>query len=509
MALDLSPELRGELGSFITARLGLHFPPERSRDLDRGVVAAARELGFSTPSAFVEHVLSSPPRRDLMEVLAGNLTVGETYFFRHPRSYKALERYILPELISRRQKSRQLRIWSAGCATGEEPYSVAILLKAIIPDLRLWNITVLATDINAGFLKKASRGQYGEWSFRDAPAWLKGKYFTQTDDGRYELLPEIRSMVTFFHHNLAEDTYPSVLNNTNAMDVILCRNVLMYFTTEVEAKAVQGFRNCLVEGGSLLVSPCELSTTLFSGFDSAVLSGATIYSKRDLPAPAAVTGAASRTAPGATRDAEAILPKREWPSAAPASHRKAPARLTAGAPASPRPREPAPDPRGEARRLYDAGRYRDAEAKILSLSPLARNDREMMELLARVYANQGNLPLASEWSARTVAADKLNSRSHYLHATILEEQGRIGEAAEALKHALYLEPDFVLAHFSLGNLQRRRGRVRESKRHFKNALLLLKHYPQEAILTASEGLTAGRLAEIILTTSGKDEEYGG
>ena len=173
---------------------------------------------------------SEPPSRNQIEILASYLTIGETYFFREKQTFEILEERILADLIkTRRQNERRLRIWSAGCCTGEEPYSIAMLLSKMLPDLKDWNISILATDINPRFLHKASEGVYSKWSFRDCPQGVKERYFRKAKEDRLEILPDIKKMVTFSYLNLVEDSYPSLSNCTNAMDVIFCRNVLMYF----------------------------------------------------------------------------------------------------------------------------------------------------------------------------------------------------------------------------------------------------------------------------------------
>ncbi|MDE2258962.1 MAG: protein-glutamate O-methyltransferase CheR, partial [Betaproteobacteria bacterium] len=229
--ITLSDALLSQLSDFLESHIGLHFPKERWRDLERGIAAASRESGHLQTETFVDWLLSAPLTRTQIEGLASHLTVGETYFFREKRSLEIFEEQILPELVrARGETERHLRIWSAGCCTGEEPYSIAMLLDRLIPDLKKWNVTILATDINPQFLRKAVLGVYGEWSFRNMPSWLKEQYFKRRENGRFEIQPRIRKMVTFSYLNLAEDAYPSLVNNTNAMDVIFCRNVLMYFS---------------------------------------------------------------------------------------------------------------------------------------------------------------------------------------------------------------------------------------------------------------------------------------
>ena len=235
------------VSNVIADRLGLHFPPERRADLQRGLADAAGEWGLPDSEACAQWLLSAPLTKAELQTLASHLTIGETYFFRDQKSFDVLAENILPPLLQARRKSeRRLRIWSAACCTGEEPYSLAILLDRLIPDLPDWQVTILATDINPRFLQKAAAGVYGDWSFRDSPDWLKERYFNRTADGRYAILPKIRKRVTFAPLNLVEDVYPSLATDTNAMDVIFCRNVLMYFTLAQARKAARNLCCALV-----------------------------------------------------------------------------------------------------------------------------------------------------------------------------------------------------------------------------------------------------------------------
>jgi len=201
--------LLSQLSEFVATQTGLYFPQERWGDLERGIAAAAPDFNFSDRESCARWLLSAPLTRHMNEVLASHLSVGETYFFREKQSLGIFEEHILPMLLqSRRHNERRLRIWSAGCSTGEEAYSIAILLDRLIPDLKDWNVTILATDFNPKFLRKAVQGVYGEWSFRDAPVWLRERYFNKSRDGRFEIHPRIRKMVTFSYLNFAEDIYP-------------------------------------------------------------------------------------------------------------------------------------------------------------------------------------------------------------------------------------------------------------------------------------------------------------
>jgi chemotaxis protein methyltransferase CheR len=272
--------LLAQLSDLIAARLGLHFPRARWSDLERGVQAAARELNFPDVAAYIQRLLSSPLTQQQVAILASHLTIGETYFFREPRVFVTLEEEILPALTrARGEHARRLRVWSAGCATGEEPYSIAISISKVVPEVQDWHVTLLATDINPRFQQTASEGLYREWSFRDTPPWIKAQYFSRQPGGRLAILPAIQRMVTFAYLNLVDDVYPSLLTNTTAMDVIFCRNVLMYLAPEQAKKVVHRLHRALADGGWLVVGPSETSQALFASFQAVNTPGAILYRK--------------------------------------------------------------------------------------------------------------------------------------------------------------------------------------------------------------------------------------
>jgi chemotaxis protein methyltransferase CheR len=501
-----------KISELIAERTGLHFPVSRWHDLERGICSAAREFGFKDAESCIRWLLSSSLSKTQIEVLASYLTVGETYFFRENKTFEMLEKHILPELIHSRQgNEKNLRIWSAGCCTGEEPYSIAILLNKIIPDIKNWNITILATDINPRFLQKASAGSYKEWSFRNPPSALKERYFKKTKQGRFEILLHIKKLVTFFYLNLMEDIYPSLLNNTNAMDIIFCRNVLMYFAHEHQRKVIENLYRCLLDGGWLIVSPSEISHVLFARFTAVNFQGVTVYRKTVSSDKLQVSGFrmqdaipkfqnASHKLQVANDKIQEIIPPAMDFTTLPESkiiRPEEPLHLEAGVPKA---EEIHADSYKEALALFEQGCFTEATEKIAELLSMKKDDTKAMALMARAYANQGHLSEAHEWCEKAIVADKLNPGCHYLLATILQERGQTEEAVASLKRTIYLEPDFVLAHFSLGNLTKQQSKLKESEKHFENALTLLHDYRNDEILPESEGVTAGRLKEIIKST---------
>lgn len=510
MAKEISDSLLLQFNEFVSAQMGLHFPRKRRQELERDIIAVAHDLGFEEAEACMEWLMSTSLTNDQVEVLANHLTVGETYFFRDTRSFEILEQTILKELIyTRRQTEKRLRIWSVACCTGEEPYSLAILLNKILPDLEDWNITILATDLNPKFLKKASEGIYTEWSFRDTQPWVKERYFHKKRDGLFALLPQIKKMVTFSYLNLAKDPFPSLLNNTNAMDIIFCRNVLMYFVPETADRIINNLHLSLVDGGWLHVSPSETSHLRFSKFASINFPEAIFY-RKDLkqkyaphaepqsPEPCKNTGDLIQQSADLIykHRQKLILPRQTE------TDTKTPIIPSTEQQETKETGQPEHHEYKEALAHYAKGLFAEAVETLKKHISTRPEDHRAMVLLARSYANTGRLTEALEWSEKAIVTDRLNPVYYYLHANILQEHGKMKEAEASLKQALYIDQDFVLAWFTLGNLARLQGKSTESARHYGNALRFLGKKPQEEILPESEGLTAGRLMEIIQSMTG-------
>jgi chemotaxis protein methyltransferase CheR len=466
-----------QLSDAIAAQTGLHFPRARWQDLERGLRAAARELDFPDVAACLQGLVSSQLTQQQIAILAGHLTIGETYFFRDPHVFTMLEQGILPALMRVRQEStRGLRIWSAGCATGEEPYCIAISISKVIPDRQDWDIALLATDINSSFLQMASEGVYREWSFRETPLWIKARYFARQPGGRLAILPAIQKMVSFAYLNLVDDVYPSPLTNTVAIDVIFCRNVLMYLAPEQAEQVVHKLYHALADGGWLIVGPSETSHVLFASFQTVNIPGAILYRK---DAGCQVPGARCKPPVPSQNAVECQVPSQNSPRET--LHAKPQASTSYR----------------EALALYRQGRYAAMADRIGELCAHDDLDGQAMVLLARACANQGRLTEARQWCEQALAADRLNAGLHYLRATILQEQGALDEAVLALKRALYLDQNFVVPHLALGTLALQGGKFKEAGKHFETMLALLSAYRPDEILPESDGMTAGRLRELI------------
>ena len=486
--------LLSSLAEYVAEQLGLDFPEKRLPDLERGLVAAAHDVDIEGVEAFALSIIAAEATDEQIQKFVSRLTVGETYFFRDRPSFEILEQQILPALIAdRAREQRRLRIWSAGCCTGEEPYSIAILLAKLIPNLRDWNILILGTDINAAALRHASAGAYRDWSFRETSPQIRNRYFSQTANGMWQIIPEIRQLVAFSFLNLAKDLYPSLETNTNCMDIVLCRNVLMYFLPDKVPPVIEKLHRALSPNGWLFVSPSEATHTLFARFATADFPDAIVFQKND----AANHPHPLRAKPGVSDAPAAAVPETAAASRKPSpqveialnAEKLQPKTAVAAASNSPGDYE-------RAQELFTNGSHVNAEEMVLRMADWG-SDPRACTLMTRICADQGRLRESLGWSERAIAIDKLNPAYRYLQATVLNEIGEIDAAIQALRHTLYLDPAHILAHFTLGNLLKRAGKREGSEVHYRNALLLLEGTADESALPDSDGLTAGQLMAAI------------
>jgi len=509
--MPLPDALMQAFSAYLTQHIGLWFAPGRWVDLERGMTRLAQARGFASPEACMSQMMTAAPDQADVEMLAMYLSVGETYFFRDPALFEVLEREVLPGIINERRTAgkRQLKIWSAGCCTGEELYSLAILLARLLPDLEEWDLRLLGTDINPDFLAKATRGVYRDWSFRNLSPQIKQRYFTEIAGGSYAILPSLKHRVTFQYHNLASNTYPLLEGHTQDVDLIVCRNVLMYFDTAQMRRAASNLHRSLVNDGWLIVSSAESGNEVFSQFQQILFPDALLY--RKTAEHSAQKIAIDLRPPSGWSADRRPWPEREvlqapWPPAAPipsiaptatfTSAFSEPAQLKAVEvpPTAPVAQEPPKTPYEIALRHYERGAYEQVTATLLPGDQASPAD---LALLARAYANLGNLEVALHWAGTALAADRCNPALRYLLALIHEERGEYGDAITSLKHAIYLDPEYALAHFGLGSAYQRQGKPQEARRHFNNATDLLRMIPPSQTLTDSEGITAGHLIEII------------
>ncbi len=513
--MTASPALRQRLRDIAARRLGLVIPPIHDSRLDQALAAldpSGEPAAFSALTALDTLPWDSDPWQRVIEYL----TVGETCFLRHREWFAEIERHALAPLVAeRRQRGlRRLRLWSAACSTGEEPYTLAMLVERLIPDRADWAITILATDLNASALATARRAVYRDWSLRELHAAERAEHFAAVAPNQYELKPHLRGMVTFRLFNLTEDLYPGPLDEFGDLDLILCRNVLMYWTPEVQGAAAARLCRCLAPGGWLALSPAEIAPEWYRRLLPVNFPAATLF--RNLPAPAPATPRAAMVPlpPASARDAPRTEPGTD-PGGAP-SGAKLPASPASGS------------ARRSIRAAAEAGRPRAAPASARrAAAPTGRSTGsraspqppDVPDALpapqaspgadaiaeARTLADRGLLEMARRRCETILSRDSLDGEANLLLAAVCTELGELGPALEAARRAAYLVPRSAAAHFQLATTYRRLGHTALAQRAMETVLALLAPLPDDAPVALLAETTVAKLrqtARACLTGSG-------
>jgi chemotaxis protein methyltransferase CheR len=453
------PRLKG----LIIARTG-HFYYEDKDDL---LWERVRKRFLATNSrnsaGYIQRLVDDIRGDEEWSRLESEITIGETFFFRYVEQFAALRRTILPGIIERNRESRRIRIWSAGCATGAEPYSLAILITELLGEEReQWRINIVGTDINESFLTKARQGKFGKWALRSMSEEDTRQYFTPADDGEWNLRPRFRSLVRFERHNLL-----TLLDGTSPLqfsefDLILCRNVLIYFRHDVVHDLVAAFGGCLSASGWLLIGHAEPNPAFASLLRAISLPGTVAYRK---PA----EGETLDSAP--VFDAEPVGDLRWAPVAPPDTRASSPVVPTATAPIPARmPAAPPPAPAAVGSGLLD---------KI------------------RLAANSGAMAEARSLCAVARAADPLDPALHLYDGLLAQAADLHHEAEKSFRRALYLDKSFVMAHYHLGLLLNQQERAGPARRALAAAARLAAALPAEAELPEGDGLTVKRLLGLV------------
>lgn len=460
MSSLLADSFFARLKSVVINSTGMAFYADKDEDLARIVADRMEARAVADCVTYLGLLEREHGHGGEMESLVAELTIGETYFFRHREQFDALRDTILPDVIARNQAFKRLRIWSAGCSIGPEPYTLAIMLKReFAQKLADWHISIIATDINQKFLARAREGRYDEWAFRTTPDDIRRDCFDKVGK-HWVLKSQFRSLVTFQYHNLTRNRFPSLVDNIAAFDIIICRNVIIYFSPETVAQLVPCFRESLMDGGWLIMGHAEPNMELFRDFRTVNVPGAVLYQRADRP----VLGEPPPPPSPPATPARPHLPPIAVPSKpAPVMVRRpVPARQKVAA-AGPRPVVPPAEGAAKVRRLADAGQWNQALASCDAL----------------------------------LAVTGLDWRLHLLRALILEQLVDGAGCEAALRRAIYLDRKAVLPHYHLGLFLARGDDGQGARRSFRNVLTLLADLPDDHPIEDGDDLTASQLRESV------------
>jgi chemotaxis protein methyltransferase CheR len=476
----------------IVHRLGLRFEEAKSAFLSAVLHGRLETLKIPCDS-YLERLETEPVIADIGP-LARELTVGETYFFRNNEQFQALAEVALPDHMRARARDKTLRILSAGCASGEEAYSIAIIRRETIPD-PAWKVTIRAVDLNAESLRKAARARYSAWALRESSAELQRKWFRP--EGREMALDEtIRAAVGFEQRNLAVDD--PELWRPGLYDVIFCRNVLMYFSRDQARAALERMAGSLAPGGYLFLGHAETLRGLSEAFHLRHTHGTFYYQLKDhadhrAPPPEPVFARVDPAAPATTFTDAWVDAIRE------ASERVEALIPVSVAPATTSARAGPTWDMTRALELLRHERFGEALAYVRNMPRGDRRDPDALLLEAMLLAHGGEIDTATAVCQNLLAIDDLNAGAHYVLALCRESAGDRADAAEHDRVAAYLDATFAMPRLHLGLLARRVGDREGGRRELEQALMLLRSEDPSRILLFGGGFN--REALIVLCGS--------
>ncbi len=421
-----------------------------------------QQLGLESEEEYLDRLRGAVPHIVEAELrhLLNLVTVTETCFFRDASQFRLLQEHIIPTLISERtasgDRTRTIRIWSAGCSSGEEAYSIALALDEMGAHKRYpdWTIEIIGTDLNTRVLDKARRGVYSPRAVRNVEGRLLDLYFAP--QGRnFALTDAIKRRVKFEFGNLTQTPMPS----TGPQDIIFCKNVTIYFRSDVTRKLINGLRDTLAPDGYLLLGHAESLWQMSEGFSIVEHERAFCYRKRTHAAPAVNT---------------LIAP--------------------------PRTSRPAATSIGDATAKYDSclaafrdGDWDGAEAALSALVASCPTFVPALLLLGGLYAHRGRFDAAMRQAEDVLRLSDLEPRAHLLIGMIASRQQRTEEALQSLRRALYLDESLALAHFWLGNLYRDRGDMTRACQEYENVVRDWEHHTLELTEEFASDLTAEQI----------------
>jgi chemotaxis protein methyltransferase CheR len=432
----------------LAANTGLRLRARDLESLSRWTAARLRKLALPAPGQYAQLLAedSTAGRRE-RELLSVQFSTGESYFFRDQGQFDLLAATILPELITRRARERSLRIWSAGCAAGQEAYSLAMLIDELAPRLAGWKVQIVGTDINTAALEQARRGVYGNWSFRALDGERKQRYFQPHGD-QWRIEPQLRDKVNFRSLDLVRDRFPDPEAGLSELDLILCRNVFIYLEAHAVGRITAKFAAALADGGYLVTAHSELF-----GHDTAPLhvrmfAQSAAFQKGARPAAETGLGAALAQA---SASAAAALPL----------------------------------PRGIE---HQAERVLHRAAPVLPPATPAQDCDRLMQAAWR-HADRG-MPEAAEQDCRkAIALAAFDPRPYYLLAQLEQERGDPAHAKALLTKVIYLEPTCIAAYLELGALHALAGEHERARRSYETARMALQKLPPKAEVAPYKGST--------------------
>lgn len=469
---DLSLQEFRRFRDYVQQHAGIYLEEQKLDSLRISIVTRATRLGITDVDEYFE--LFETSEEEFKELL-NLVTINETSFFRFPQQFEALREHIIPEILDGKPPgSRTLRVWSAGCSTGEEPYTAAITLAESGIEGLGWEPRVMGTDVSTKALGVARRGVYRGKAMANLAPEMLARHFVEVEDG-HRVSDRIRRMVDFGYHNLIKEPYPlSLMGN---WDVVFCRNVTIYFKLESTRRVVANFFSSLNEGGYLFIGHSETLSGISDDFQAVEVGGVFLYQKPRVRGSGAFTGF----------DASYARLRR--------TVNRAEGALEPVAKAEPEESKPAVGSTVEekvslARTLIASGRNEEAGILLEEAIEAGSKNAEAHLLSAYTHADAGRYDVALDECKEALSANPLQAGARYVLGMIYMRKGDLPSAASELKKAVYLDGDFVLGHLNLANLYRQQAKWSLACRSYENAIGSLRRNPDGEWTEFMGGFTA-------------------
>jgi len=277
-SIGISDDEFVNLRDFIYDKTGIFVDEKRKYLFESRLTKRLTELGLSSFSDYIKFLKFDPRRAGELSKLYELVTTNETSLFRDIKQLEAFQNNVLKEKLEEQRAAgrRELNIWSAGCSSGEEPYTLSILLhEALRMELARWRITITAVDLSPAMIAKAKEGVYGDYAFKTTPEAMKSRYFTKEGDG-WKVKPTVARLVNFQEMNLND---PLALKRVPRSHIVFCRNVIIYFDQEMKRRVVSAFYDNLLPGGYMMLGHSETLHKISSSFKPIFHPGTIAYRK--------------------------------------------------------------------------------------------------------------------------------------------------------------------------------------------------------------------------------------
>jgi chemotaxis protein methyltransferase CheR len=461
----------------LAQRLGLSLRGVSTAALASVLTRRVTEAGG--PCAVYLSQLATRPSPAEIGTLAEELTVPETYFYRHVEHFRALAEVVLPQRLAASGHQRRLRILSAGCASGEEAYTIAIVVRETVP--ADWDVRILGVDANPAMIHRAEQARFSRWALRATPADLQRRWFSGHGDA-IRLDDAVRQPVRFVAYNLVDDAPP--VWPPDAYDVIFCRNMLMYLTPEAASAVMARIARSLAPGGFLFLGPAEVAYGRTKELDLRQSHDAFYFQRPPSPAagpPPATLPDWADSIGGAARRVRTLTGPRRGGSA-----------MSEASPPA------APDHAADWDLALELLRGEQFAAALEVADGLtARSPNPAARTLrAILLIHGGDLDRGEAACHQLIEDDALDTGAHYLLALCREARGDTAAAANSYRTATYLDPGFAVARLRLGLLARQQGNGEAARRELGHALTLLAHEDQERLLLFGGGFSRRALADL-------------